>query len=77
MTPEQTRPPRLHRYTSADAKAHTAQPHTAVNARTVVRGEPGVWAHDVPRPCQIPPDQSGGDTSTKSLPSGEDGAAAG
>ena len=33
----------------------------------IVRGKPAAWAHHGPRPCQMPPDWSGGYTSLFAL----------
>ncbi|MEO1494927.1 MAG: phytanoyl-CoA dioxygenase family protein [Pseudomonadota bacterium] len=71
------RPLLLNCYTSADAKPYTPHPSPTRNAYTVVRGEPVTWAHHDPRPCQIPPDWSGGYTSIYAAQSGEDSKAGG
>ena len=70
------RPLLLNCYTSADAKPYTPHPDPSANSYTVVRGEAVRWAHHDPRPCQIPPDWSGGYTSIYAAQSGEDGDAA-
>ena len=70
------RPLLLNCYTSADAKPYTAHPQPTRNSYRVVRGEPVRWAHHDPRPCQIPPDWSGGYTSIYATQAGEDKAAA-
>ena len=72
---ETPRPLLLNCYTSADAKPYTAHPSPTRNAYKVVRGEPVRWAHHDPRPCQIPPDWSGGYTSIYAAQAGEDGVA--
>ncbi|MEM7743092.1 MAG: phytanoyl-CoA dioxygenase family protein [Pseudomonadota bacterium] len=71
------RPLLLNCYTSGDAKPYTPHPDPTVNAYKVVRGEHVRWAEHDPRPCQIPPDWSGGYTSIYAAQSGEDGAKAG
>lgn len=71
------RPLLLNCYSSADAKAYTPHPDPTANAYKVIRGEPVLWAHHDPRPCQIPPDWSGGYTSIYAAQSGEDSTAAG
>ena len=68
------RPLLLNCYTSADAKPYTAHPQPTRNSYKVIRGEPARWAHHDPRPCQIPPDWSGGYTSIYAAQSGEDKA---
>ncbi|MEO1613266.1 MAG: hypothetical protein AAFU55_13080, partial [Pseudomonadota bacterium] len=62
----------LNCYTSADAKPYTAHPQPTRNTYKVVRGEPARWAHHDPRPCQTPPDWSGGYTSIYAAQAGED-----
>lgn len=66
------RPLLLNCYTSADAKPYTPHPDPTINAYKVIRGEPVTWAHHDPRPCQIPPDWSGGYTSIYAAQAGED-----
>lgn len=66
------RPLLLNCYTSADAKPYTAHPSPTVNTYKVVRGEHVTWAQHDPRPCQIPPDWSGGYTSIYAAQAGED-----
>ncbi len=66
------RPLLLNCYTSADAKAYTSHPDPSSHVYEVVRGEPVKWAHHDPRPCQMPPDWSGGYTSIYAAQSGED-----
>lgn len=70
------RPLLLNCYTSADAKPYTAHPQPTRNTYSVVRGKAVHWAHHDPRPCQIPPDWSGGYTSIYAAQSGEDAGAA-
>ncbi|MEM9605521.1 MAG: phytanoyl-CoA dioxygenase family protein [Pseudomonadota bacterium] len=70
------RPLLLNCYTSADAKPYTPHPSPTVNTYKVVRGEPVHWAEHDPRPCQIPPDWSGGYSSIYAAQSGEDDRAA-
>ena len=69
------RPLLLNCYSSADAKAYTAHPQPTRHSYELVRGEPVRWAHHDPRPCQLPPDWSGGYTSIYAAQSGEDQAA--
>ena len=69
---KQPRPLLLNCYTSADAKAYTAHPQPTVNTYKIVRGEQVKWAHHDPRPCQMPPDWSGGYTSIYAAQAGED-----
>ena len=71
------RPLLLNCYTSADAKPYTAHPQPTRNTYRIVRGEPVRWAHHDPRPCQLPPDWSGGYTSIYAAQSGEDAAEGG
>lgn len=66
------RPLLLNCYSSADAKAYTPHPDPSEHAYEVVRGEAVKWASHDPRPCQIPPDWSGGYTSIYAAQSGED-----
>ena len=70
------RPLLLNCYSSADAKAYTPHPDPSAHAYEVVRGETCRWAEHDPRPCQIPPDWSGGYTSIFAAQSGEDKNAA-
>ncbi len=74
---EVPRPLLLNCYTSSDAKPYTAHPSPTRNAYKLVRGEHVIWAEHDPRPCQIPPDWSGGYTSIYAAQSGEDKSAAG
>ncbi|MEM7254453.1 MAG: phytanoyl-CoA dioxygenase family protein [Pseudomonadota bacterium] len=72
------RPLLLNCFTSADAKPYTPHPDPSSHTYQVVRGEAVKWASHDPRPCQIPPDWSGGYTSIYAAQSGEDeGAPAG
>jgi len=66
------RPLLLNCYTSADAKPYTPHPDPSDNTYKIVRGEPARWADHDPRPCQIPPDWSGGYTSIYAAQAGED-----
>ena len=68
------RPLLLNCYTSADAKPYTPHPDPSSHTYQIVRGEPVRWASHDPRPCQIPPDWSGGYTSIYAAQSGEDKA---
>lgn len=65
------RPLLLNCYSSADAKAYTPHPDPSSHTYEVVRGEPVQWAEHDPRPCQIPPDWSGGYTSIFAAQAGE------
>lgn len=66
------RPLLLNCYTAADAKPYTPHPSPTHNTYKVVRGNPVTWAEHDPRPCQIPPDWSGGYSSIYAAQSGED-----
>lgn len=66
------RPLLLNCYSSADAKPYTPHPSPSRNSYKVIRGEPVTWAEHDPRPCQIPPDWSGGYTSIYAAQAGED-----
>ncbi len=68
---DQPRPLLLNCYTSSDAKAYTPHPDPSSHAYEIVRGEPVKWAHHDARPCQIPPDWSGGYTSIYAAQAGE------
>lgn len=67
----QPRPLLLNCYSSADAKPYTPHPDPSAHAYEVVRGKPARWAEHDPRPCQIPPDWSGGYTSIFAAQAGE------
>lgn len=71
------RPLLLNCYTSADAKPYTAHPQPTRNTYKLVKGQPVLWAEHDPRPCQLPPDWSGGYTSIYSAQAGEDKVAEG
>lgn len=66
------RPFLLNSYTSADAKPYTPHSSPTENTYVVVRGEPAIWAEHDPRPCQLPPDWSGGYSSIYAKQSGEE-----
>ncbi|MEM7115013.1 MAG: phytanoyl-CoA dioxygenase family protein [Chloroflexota bacterium] len=66
------RPLLLNCYTSADAKPYTPHPDPSSHTYQVVRGQAVKWAQHDPRPCQIPPDWSGGYTSIFAAQAGED-----
>lgn len=68
------RPLLLNVYSSADAMPYTPVPTPSRYYQAIVRGKPARWAHHDPRPCQIPPDWSGGYTSIFSLQQEEDAA---
>jgi ectoine hydroxylase len=57
------RPLLLNVYSSADAFPYTYNPLPTRYAGAIVRGSPARQSHHDPRPCQIPPDWSGGYTS--------------
>lgn len=61
------RPLLLNVYSCADAMPYTPVPTPSKYYQTIVRGKPALWADHDPRPCQIPPDWSGGYTSIFSL----------
>ena len=67
------RPLLLNCYTSADAKPYTPHPQPSIHTYEVIRGKPARWADHDPRPCQIPPDWSGGYTSIFAAQAREDG----
>jgi len=54
------RPFLLNVYSSADAFPYRPNPLANRYEGTIVRGKPARWAHHDPRPCEIPPDWSGG-----------------
>lgn len=70
------RPLLLYAYSSADAFTYTYNPIMSSYYGAIVRGEPARYAHHDPRPCQIPPDWSGGYQSLFATQQGEDEAAA-
>ena len=61
------RPLLLNAYSSADAMPYTPVPTDSRYYQTIVRGQTARWAHHDERPCQIPPDWSGGYTSIFAL----------
>ena len=61
------RPLLLNAYSSADAMPYTPVPTPSKYFQTIVRGQASRWAHHDSRPCQIPPDWSGGYTSIFAL----------
>ena len=61
------RPLLLNAYSSADAMPYTSVPTDSRYYQTIVRGQTARWAHHDERPCQIPPDWSGGYTSIFAL----------
>jgi ectoine hydroxylase-related dioxygenase (phytanoyl-CoA dioxygenase family) len=67
----QGRPLLLNAYSAADAFPYTANPLNSSHAGAIVRGRPARWATHDSRPCQIPPDWSGGYTSLFALQQGE------
>lgn len=64
------RPLLLNVYSSADAMPYTPVPTPSKYYQEIIRGKPARWAHVDPRPCQIPPDWSGGYTSIFNLQGG-------
>ena len=66
------RPLLLYAYSSADAFTYTYNPIMSSFYGTIVRGKPARYAHHDPRPCQIPPDWSGGYQSLFATQQGED-----
>ncbi|HEY2831374.1 MAG TPA: phytanoyl-CoA dioxygenase family protein [Sporichthyaceae bacterium] len=68
---DQGRPLLLNAFSAADAFTYTANPLNSSHAGAIVRGRPAQWARHDPRPCQIPPDWSGGYTSLFALQQGE------
>jgi len=71
-TSPEPRPLLLNCYSAADAKAYTPHPDPSAHAYETVRGRPARWARHDPRPCQIPPDWSGGYTSIFAAQAGEE-----
>ena len=67
------RPLLLNCYSSADAKPYTPHPDPSSHSGEILRGKPAAWAQHDPRPCQIPPDWSGGYTSIFAAQAGENG----
>jgi ectoine hydroxylase-related dioxygenase (phytanoyl-CoA dioxygenase family) len=57
---------------SSDAYAYTGNPIKSRYEHVHIRGEKARWAHHDPRPCQLPPDWSGGYSSIFALQQGED-----
>jgi ectoine hydroxylase-related dioxygenase (phytanoyl-CoA dioxygenase family) len=57
------RPLLLNAYSAAESFPYTANPLPSRYAGTVVRGDAARWATHDPRPCEVPPDWSGGYTS--------------
>lgn len=68
----QPRPLLLNCYSAADARPYTPHPDASTHAGQVVRGQAARWACHDARPCQIPPDWSGGYTSIFAAQAGED-----
>ena len=66
------RPLLLNVYSAADAFTYTANPLPSRFEGTIVRGRPARYARHDPRPCQVPPDWSGGYTSLFALQQEED-----
>lgn len=57
---DRMRPLLLTVYSSADAFPYRANPLPSKYDGQIVRGQPARYAHHDPRPCEIPPDWSGG-----------------
>lgn len=70
------RPLLLNAFSAADALPYTPHPQPSCHSGEIVRGHAARWARHDPRPCQIPPDWSGGYTSIFAAQSGEDAARA-
>jgi ectoine hydroxylase-related dioxygenase (phytanoyl-CoA dioxygenase family) len=68
---DQGRPLLLNAFSAADAFPYTANPLNSSHAGEIVRGRPAQWARHDPRPCEVPPDWSGGYTSLFALQQGE------
>ena len=66
------RPLLLNVYSAADAFPYTANPLPSRYEGAIVRGRPARYARHDPRPCQVPPDWSGGYTSLFALQQEED-----
>lgn len=66
-TSEESRPLLLNALSAADAMPYTPVPTPSKYFQTVIRGKAARWAHHDDRPCQIPPDWSGGYTSIFAL----------
>jgi ectoine hydroxylase len=64
---DEGRPLLLNVYSAADAFPYTFNPLNSDFAGRIVRGQPARQAHHDPRPCQVPPDWSGGYTSIFAL----------
>ncbi len=65
------RPLLLNVFSAADSFAYTYNPLGTVNSGRVVYGQPARFAHIDARPCQLPPDWSGGYSSIFALQQGE------
>ncbi len=65
------RPLLLNCFAAADAKPYTPHPDPSSHAKEIICGENVRWADHDPRPCQIPPDWSGGYTSIYAAQAGE------
>ena len=70
---DEPRPLLLNAYASADALPYTKldPPGESIHYRDLVRGEPARWAHHDPRPCLIPPEWTGENTSIFAAQTGE------
>ena len=68
------RPLLLNAFSAADAMPYTPVPTASKHFQAIVRGSPARWAHHDKRPCQIPPDWSGGYTSIFALQQEEEAA---
>jgi len=70
------RPLLLYTLTSADAFPYTGNPIKPKHDQAIIRGKRARFAQVDPRPCEIPPDWSGGYTSIFSLQKEENEAVA-
>ena len=61
------RPLLLNAFSAADAMPYTPVPTPSRHFQAIIRGTAARWAHHDERPCQIPPDWSGGYTSIFAL----------
>jgi len=73
---DQGRPLLLNVYSSGDAFPYTVNPLKSRYDGAMVRGERPRYAHIDPRPCEVPPDWSGGYTSIFAIQQAEERARA-
>lgn len=70
----ENRPLLLNAYSAADAFTYTTNKSICFGHHgEIIRGKPAAWAHHDPRPCEMPPDWSGGYTSIFALQQEEQG----